>query len=213
MKSIAAAALAAALSLPTQAANLLTNASFENPGCAGNCILGGGSTFVTGWTTVLSGAEYFNAPAFGFAGVDGVMVVDLANFVFSAGGIQQSFVTAPGQQYTLSFYAGNSLSSGRTGTGDVRVQVGNVDVVLQTPVALSAAIAWSLVSVDFVAQSSQTTLTFSNLQNANLHFALIDGIGVDVAAVPEPGSWALVAGGLLGLAALGRRRAGAGATR
>ena len=44
------------------AANLLVNGSFEQPGCSGSCILDtpAKTNFITGWTTFLSGAEYFN---------------------------------------------------------------------------------------------------------------------------------------------------------
>lgn len=199
------AALAACMVLPATAAPVpLVNGSFESPGCAGNCILGGGVSTVSGWTTFANGVEYFNAPAFGGTAVDGVMIVDLATYVYSAGGIRQTFATDVGQTYTVSFSAGNSLSSGRTGTGDVRVQVAGVDQTFATAAALSATYAWRQVDLQFVATSASTTLSFSNSQDANTHFAFIDA--VSVSAVPEPAALALWAAGLAGLALRTRRR-------
>lgn len=219
LRQVAAAAACVAASFASvsaQAAPLpLVNGSFENPGCAGNCPLGTGSTFITGWTTFNTGVEYFNAPAFGGTAPQGVMVVDLANYTSSAGGIQQSFDTQIGQIYMLSFWAGNTLQSGRTGTGDVHVQAGNMNFTFATPVATSAAYVWQQFDIPFMATATTTTLKLSNTQNANFHFAFIDA--VSVSAVPEPGAVAMWLAGLAGLAAKGavarRPSAGCGTER
>ena len=90
---VALVALAAAL--PAQAAtNLFVNASFETPR-VNYQELSGGSTVITGWTTVLSGVEHFNVAANGVgAAADGVMAVDLANFTFlTGGGLEQAVAT------------------------------------------------------------------------------------------------------------------------
>jgi len=188
-----------------QAASLLVNGSFESPGCAGNCILGGGSTAITGWTTVLTGVEYFVPSLYGIGGApDGVMVVDLANYVYSAGGIEQSFATVAGQHYTVSFFAGNVKTFGRTGDGDVRVEAGDLDVVVPTAVATDGHYAWKSITLDFQALAATTTLRFTNTQDAYTHFAFIDGVAAT--PVPEPGAWALMAGGLIGVAGVARRR-------
>ncbi len=200
---LAAFAFVAACVGPASA-NLLTNASFESPGCAGNCILPGGSTFVTGWTALFSGAEYFQPTLYGGSAPDGVMAVDLANYVYDHGGIAQSFSTVVGQKYTIEFWAGNLQASGRTGDGLIRVQAGDLDTVVATPVS-SGAWVWSQVKLDFTATGTTTTLSFSNEQSAYTHFALIDG--ASVAAVPEPQSWVLALGGLAFVGAALRRRA------
>jgi hypothetical protein len=205
---VAVVALAAAL--PAQAAtNLFVNGSFETP-TIGYQELGAGSTAITGWTTVLSGVEHFNAPANGVgAAADGVMVVDLANFTFlTGGGLEQAVATTPGQSYDVSFSAGNSLSSGRTGTGIVKVTIdGSSTQSFATAVATSATMAWVVRSFSFVATGSNTVIRFWNDQNPNLFFADIDGVSV-AASVPEARSWTMLAAGLAAIGAVVRRRLG-----
>ena len=187
---------------PVQAQNLFANGSFETP-TVNYQLLGGGSTAITGWTTVLSGVEHFNVPASGTgAAADGVMAVDLANFTFlQGGGLEQAVATQAGQRYDVSFFAGNSRSSGRDGTGIVRVTIdGSTTLDFATAAAASATTVWAQRSFSFVAGGSSTMLRFWNDQNPNLHFALIDGLGAQLAPVPEPGSGVLL---LSGLAAAG----------
>jgi hypothetical protein len=189
--TLAAAVLAAQPALAA-GPELLVNGSFENPGI-GYVSLPGQSTCIAGWTTVLSGVEYYSA---GTGAADGSIVVDLANYTYTqGGGLQQTFATTPGASYTLGFWAGNVLASGRDGTGQVRVQVGKVDQTFATAVATGNAYAWRWIDVGFTAQATSSTLTFSNTQNPYLHFAAIDG--VSVSAVPEPAGPGLWCAGLL----------------
>ncbi|NWA05106.1 DUF642 domain-containing protein [Pseudomonas gingeri] len=169
---------------PAFAANLLVNGSFESPGCAYNCILDtpAQADFISGWTTFLSGVEYFSVPATvpGSAAADGVNAVDLANYVYmNGGGIQQNFKTAVGQRYRLTFSAGNSAASGRTGTGVIQVKVAGQAVSFDTPVVTTQAVAWKTVTYDFTATTPQTTLSFFNEENPYTHFALIDNVIVE----------------------------------
>jgi hypothetical protein len=200
--SVATALLLAASG--AHADNLFENGSFESPGGFGNFILPGGSTFVTGWTTVLTGIEYFNATGFGGA-ADGVMVVDLANYVYSTGGIEQTVDTVVGNTYEIAFSAGNYLGSGRTGTGVVKVTVDGVTQTFDTAIATTSTTVWKQISFEFVASQAQTTVRFWNDQNANQYFAFIDGVGM-TPVVPEPQTWALLAGGLGLVGWAGRRR-------
>ena len=166
------------------AANLLVNGSFEQPGCGGSCILDtpAKANFITGWTTFLSGAEYFNMPASigGSVAADGVVIVDLANYVYSnGGGIQQNFATAVGAKYRLTFSAGNSRYASRSGDGIIQVKVAGQSVTFNTPSAKGSTVEWSTITYDFTATSAQTTLAFSNEQNPYANFAFIDNVIVE----------------------------------
>ncbi len=205
--ALASTCLLAALA-PAQATNLFVNGSFETP-TVGYQLLGGGSTAITGWTTVLSGVEHFSPSANGVgAAADGTMVVDLANYTYlTGGGLEQAVATTPGQSYDVSFAAGNSLSSGRTGTGIIKVTIGGTTTLnFNTAVATSAAMAWATRSFSFVATGNSTMLRFWNDQNPNLYFADLDAVSVQPSAVPEPQqAWLLLAGLALMGASLRRR--------
>ncbi|WP_434628726.1 DUF642 domain-containing protein [Pseudomonas sp. Z1-29] len=166
------------------AANLLVNGSFEQPGCSASCILNtpAQANFITGWTTFLSGAEYFNLPASigGSLAADGVVIVDLANYIYSnGGGIQQNFATSVGAKYRLTFSAGNSRYASRSGEGVIQIKVAGQSVTFNTPSAKGRAVEWSTITYDFIATSPQTTLAFSNEQNPYANYAFIDNVIVE----------------------------------
>ncbi|RBL71560.1 DUF642 domain-containing protein [Pseudomonas sp. MWU13-2625] len=165
------------------AANLLVNGSFEQPGCSGSCILDtpAKANFITGWTTFLSGAEYFNLPAsFGSAAAEGVAIVDLANYVYgNGGGIQQNFATTVGAKYRLTFSAGNSRYASRSGDGVIQVKVAGQTATFNTPSAKGVAVEWSTITYEFTAITPQTTLAFFNEQNPYANFAFIDNVIVE----------------------------------
>jgi len=185
--------------------NLFENPSFELPYHDGNSIPGGGSTAVTGWTAVLSGLELFHESGYGLA-ADGDMLVDLAKYVYSAAGIEQTVTTTPGQEYEVNFHAGNYLGFGRTGTGIVKVTIDGNTPEFTTAQATTGTLTWELRGFRFAAAGAETTVPFWNDQNANQYFAFIDGVGM-TPAVPEPSTWAVLAGGLTLLGWGVRRRA------
>lgn len=198
------------LFLPARSAtaqNLLINGSFELPASNGsNEVIPGNSTFITGWTTTRNGVERFN-PALFASGTaqDGSLVIDICPFTFTGGGIQQTFATTPNQLYRLTFFAGTSNASSRTGDCVIDVLVGNVTQSF-TLLNQQAAIIWNPFTIDFTATDALTTLTFDNTQNANSHFANLDNVSVtslSAAAAPEPGTLSLLL--LLALPAACRR--------
>lgn len=185
------------------AAPVFVNGSFETPTVTYQAPAGGNSTAIAGWTTVLSGVEQYNSTAFGLgAAADGLMVVDLAYYTsLAGGGIEQAVATEAGESYELSFYVGNTRSSGRTGTGVVRLTIDGTTTDFATPNASGALTVWEQKTFRFVARGSSTTVRFWNDQNPFQYFALIDGVGFSTpqGSVPEPATWALVGLGLLGL--------------
>lgn len=194
--------------LPSHAASLFVNGSFETPLVTYQAPGGGNSTAIPGWTTALSGVEHYNSPAYGLgAAADGVMVVDLAYYTSGHGAIEQALATVAGQRYDVSFFAGNTRSSGRSGSGIVKVTIdGGTTLEFATPDATTALTIWAERSFSFVASDASTTIRFWNDQNPFAHFALIDGVGAQAAVVPEPGSMPLVLAGVLTVGGLMRRR-------
>lgn len=204
MRHLFAATLLASLIAPASAANLLVNGSFESPTGVGYEIVMGGSNRITGWTTVNNGVEWFNATGWGGA-ADGVMVVDLANYTYTGGGIQQSFATVVGQRYDLDFSLSTMAGFGRDGTAHFDVSVNGQEFDYDL-VNLGTQMHWEQQSLSFVATAATTTLRFANLQNPFQHFANVDGVSVQVSAVPEPATGTSLMAGLGVLAFLSRRR-------
>jgi hypothetical protein len=183
--------------------NLLTNGSFESPAIgAGNYAFYYQGDTMPGWT---------------FGGGDGQAALVDTNFWPSQDGNQalffntegtapnltlsQTFSTTASQQYQVTFYqwAANGVAS-----GDMGFQVSaNGTTILTTATQSSAPTQWT---VDFTATGSSTTLQFADISvNSDADLAL-DNVAV-VTAVPEPGTYAAIAGLLsLSLAALRRRR-------
>jgi hypothetical protein len=196
MKSTSLTLLAALLSLTTgaQAGNLLVNGSFELPTVNAYTELASNSNAITGWKTVLSGVEWFNATPYGGA-ADGQMVVDLANYIYTGGGIEQTFATVAGKTYDLTFSLSTMQWSGRDGTARIDVTVaGNTtgyDVTNHT-----GGLIWTNETLSFVATGANTTLSFTNNQNPDYHFAIVDGVSAVAAPVPEPETYGMLLAGL-----------------
>ena len=212
---------AAALALPASAnaANLLTNGSFEAPniGSSGFQTFLAGSTGIAGWTVTSglgnasNGVDIVHAGIFGFvaAADDGVQYLDLVA-EGANGGIKQSFVTTIGQIYNISFaYSHNSFGGLPSASAFFEI-VGNS--TLFPSITHSSgnpnALDWQHFSGSFVASSSLSTLNFINTAGGGNAGILLDTVSVS-GAVPEPAAWALmIAGfGLVG-GAMRRRRAG-----
>jgi len=207
-KKILAALVAASAALSmggaAQAANLVVNGSFEDPGFAlpmgSYCYLGGpydcGS--VNGWTggfpLMLSNSGPWGNPNT----PDGNVLIGIQGTSF----IQQTLNLAPGT-YKLSWMdAGRGNYGGPTETYQVSVG-GNVMSVE----SVNYGAGWTAKSLTFSATGA-TTLSFAGQTNYDAT-AFIDK--VEVNAVPEPQTYAMLLGGLglVGWAARRRARAAA----
>ena len=129
----------------------------------------------------------------------------------------QGLVT--GQSYTLSFYWAAAVIS--TGAGNGQTSGWNVSLagaagtdattsVISPSYDRYDFVPWQQSVVNFVANSSTETLTFTPTGTGSPPMSLLDGVaiyaGTNVTAVPEPQTLALWLGGLGVLALLRRRR-------
>lgn len=168
------AIVASAAAASANAAELVTNGSFETGALSGWTHTGnlGQSSVVP---SSLNGGSF--AYRNGAVGSDGI--------------ISQTVATVAGQPYDYSFW----LSNYRSGINDFTASLGGV--VLQSFIN-SPAFAYTLFTGSVVATSSNATLSFAFRQDPSAweinDISLAGGAG----GVPEPASWALMLTGFLG---------------
>jgi choice-of-anchor C domain-containing protein len=210
----AAVALAAtALAGTVQAANLLTNGSFDSTPCgAGYCnYAAGGEPAGFGWSVTTNNVDIVPGPGAWGTPEDGPQMLDLVGYG-STGGIAQSFATTSGATYNLSFYyANNPYPSGPdsadvTVTGAGSLLSSSVTHTTSTPSDLD----WIHFTGSFTADSSLTTLAFNETAGGGNAGVFLDNVSVTggsiTRGVPEPATWAMMLIGFGGLGALMRRR-------
>ena len=203
MRSLFAAAAAAAL-LPASAnAAGFVNGSFElgaSPGLF-TTIAGGNSSTITGWTVTGSGVDYIGNY---WAAQNLSRSIDLNGI--GQGGIQQTFDTAAGTVYNVSFWlAGNP--DGAPITKNVLVGASGANSAAYTfnfTGFNQFDMGWVNYTYRFVATGASTTLSFAS-QDAGSYGGALDNVSV-TGAVPEPATWAMM---ILGFGLIGgamRRR-------
>ena len=204
------------LATGTAHANLLGNGSFESGAFVnqGNATmsLAAGSTVITGWTVVTDTTAWISAGnPFGLSAKDGSHFLDLTNYQAGApfAGVSQVIATAPGATYALSFDLGGSNFWGRPDS--LIASAGSTSQTFTTGPASAATPNndWYHETLNFVANSATTTITLQG--SAGFNYIGLDNAAVDLVAaapVPEPGSWALMLGGLAAAAIVVHRRRG-----
>jgi choice-of-anchor C domain-containing protein len=186
--------------------DLLVNGDFEAP------IIGGGFQAIppgpglTGWTVGGAGIDHiagFWQPS------SGAQSIDLS--ALSAGSITQTVNTLLGSPYSLVFdLAGNP--DGGDAIKDVLVEISDGPSSVETFDITGFSrtnMGWSTRTINFVATSTTTTVTFTSLEN-NAFGPALDNVHLfGPSPAPEPGALALL--GLTGIPLLGavirRRRA------
>jgi hypothetical protein len=202
IKALAAVALLASAGT-AQAANILTNGSFETPGISVSCC----NTVVTpnsflGWNVTAGDINVVNG-TFGAASnlaYAGRQYLDLIG-ESGSGAIEQKFATVLGQVYRLRFaYSHNIFSApGAAAT----FNVGTLNGTVSHSTGTNTGLDWRTDGGTFAGTGSMMTLNFTNTVGQNNGGIFLDGVAL--AAVPEPGTWAMMIGGF-GLAGVALRR-------
>jgi hypothetical protein len=205
-------ALAAALSLGALAApaHLLTNGGVEDIGSAtlqgwGGYTYGGGySTPLPGWTVVTGTVDITITPSTWAPADTGTHALDLNGF--DTGAIAQTFATAIGQKYDVSFaYSRNAAGAPDPATAFATAGGSTLDISAANDASFGSAGAmlWKPAGFSFTASAVQSTLTFTSTVGGS-GGVFLDSISVT--AVPEPETYALMLAGLASVACIARRR-------
>jgi len=198
VKSIGVKLISAVMGLVLAAsasANLIVNGGFED-----NAVASGGwnyfsSANVNGWEG--SNIEIWNHLN-GVVAPEGNQHAELNAHPYTGGvfSIYQSFATAIGQTYDVSFFYSARTSSNESFT----FSVGSLTSLIDDHVVGT----WNQYVNSFVANAASTTIRFTTTDNGTLG-NFLDGISVVGVKVPESSSLALLLVGLLGMGAMRRK--------
>ena len=187
------------------------NGSFETGGAVpcNTFNIPAGSTLITGWTVTVGNIDWLGAPvpACGWQASNGGASLDLVGSgAGGVGGIQQTFDTIPGRNYTVLFdLAGNFGAAPVVKPLAVTVNGVTTNFTFDTTGATGTNMGWVTRSVQFTATSTSTTLTFvsdvSTLGSGLNAGAALDNVRVQLPAdgpsEPIPLDWAHVGAMLL----------------
>ena len=187
-----------------------------NPPVAGPFDIGAWSVVgkggAPGVAVVMQLGNGYTENALRFDAQDGAQSLDLTGEGNQgANGIKQSIATVIGGHYFLSFYLGREdplapgYEIGPSALDLILNQDAPVNFVATATVAND--IAWTQFTYGFTATAAMTTIAFLNATGVGNNFAGVDN--VDLEAIPEPASLALLGLGLSGLFLLRRRKSAA----
>lgn len=230
------AAAVAGLAAAASAQNLLTNGSFDtgNAGIISSVLASPNTTAIPGWMTYTTGASsnmgFLSADP---SPVDGsaYLVINAADSTPGVMNLFQDFSTISGATYTVSFSAGsngpgNYFSEG-AGVSGILAQVYNVVGGATSGSALNSASSVRAIdgpfmdsafnaptSFTFVATGSTTRLLFGDVSTVTSSVdAILDNASVSLSSVPEPSTYAAIAGSaVLGFVIWQRRKKPAAVT-
>ena len=199
-------------------ANLINDAGFEQPTVpvSGATVFPVGSVLAGAWTVVGAGNGNvaIDSTTFGaFRAEEGIQELDLTGNTDNnaSTGVEQSFNTTAGTQYSLSFYLGCLFNASYSLPGPASAVVKLNGVLFETATNnnLSGTTPyWEFFDYTFTATGPATTLDIINNTESGVGWAGLDNIVINQAA-PEPVTSGLVLGSLtmLGCWATKRRRA------
>lgn len=180
--------------------NLIINGGFESSAFNGSfATYAAGSNALTGWTI---GQDSVDLVKNYWQPAGGSYSLDLSGN--NDGTISQSFSTAIGQKYVVSF----DMAANPDDMSDPMkyMQVGLSQQGLYTFSAeghTHQSMGWTMQSFSFVATDVSSTLHFAGLQDSAFGVALDN---ISVTAVPEPETYAMLLAGLGLMGAITRRR-------
>jgi hypothetical protein len=209
------ATLAALAAAPAAATELVTNGSFEEPNILSLNYLKTydlGSTEITGWTVV--GGQIHNTPDtfWGLLAAEGRHWVDLTGIAgYDKGLRSDAMAVTAGARYRISFAVGTYAAPNfGPATLGLSINGGAETLHVNTNVGAAGSMNWLAHSIDWVADGSTLALSFHGRENGamgNLNVVGLDAVSVQLAPVPEPGTWALLVAGLALVGTAARRRA------
>lgn len=206
---VAAALTTQALLSQALPVNLLTNGSFESLQFDGSWTSRSNPNDVAGWNwSDGSSMEFWNMPFLGVSAVDGQQIAEInahgGNGDYS---FYQNFTTVAGQTYDYSFsYQARSSISEQFHLGITRFHDDvTPELFTQTDYTDHVTGQWKLAQGSFVAVGSMSQIGFwSDDPIGDTTGNLLDNVLITT-SVPEPGSIALLALGLIGLVASRRK--------
>lgn len=193
----------------------ILNGSFETPVISAASFLNvapGAEPSGFGWTVVTNTVDIFSVGVLGTTApvVDGNQALDLVGFG-STGALEQSFATALGQTYTLTFAYANNVGSGAS-SAQVAITEGLNSLLNQSishSTSNGANYDWTTFSANFVATGTTAVLRFTNTLGGNNGGILLDNVAVNRftgSEIPEPSATWLAGAGVAALAVMRKLR-------
>ena len=186
-------------------ADLIVNGGFESPSViGGNQQFNAGSNAIPGWAITGGSVDLVESGSVLGNAHSGLQLIDINGA--SAGTIQQTFATKPGNTYSVELYYSNNPNpaEARPSYSASVTAIGSGQLFQQTLVhagATETEMNWLLFTRTFVANSATTTLRLQSSQSG------FNGIYFDsVSVVPEPSAFAIAATSLFALSLNRRRR-------